>query len=361
MKIKFLVIFICSGGLFLQAVSQSDSSRKSTHVVFPILARSIETGWDVGLVASITLKPHKLDTISRTSSAQILALYSQYKQFVAAINGTQYFKNEKYILAEQISFSSFYDKFWGMGNHSLDKNEESYTYKQYYTYLHLMRKIAPNFFVGGLFEFQQLWNINYLKGGLFDQESIIGRNGYKVAGMGASVTFDSRNNAFSSNKGLYAQLYFNHFNSIIGSDENFTSVVLDCRKYIPITKNNVLALQLYSFNNIGTNIPLRSMASLGGANRMRGYYEGRYSDKQCFTFQAETRFPVYKRFSMVTFGGMGAVANQLRQYSLNDLKLSYGIGARYAINKTEKLNIRVDYGIGNENTRGFYLQIGEAF
>lgn len=365
MKTKFAyikgVLLTFSTILSIGILAQKDSTKKSHLLVFPVIASSIETGFAFGGAGSLTFQSNKKDTITRTSSMQILALYSTKKQFVSAINGTQYFNKEKYILMEQLSYSSFPDKYWGLGNKTTDIAEEPYQFQQVYLYLHLLRRVAPHLFVGSIFEYQNVWNIQYIPGGLFDQENIPGRNGYKVSGLGLSLTYDKRNNAFAPDKGVYAQFYFNHFNKLFGSDFNFTNYVLDLRKYIRIQNNQVVALQLYSFNNSGNEIPIRSLASLGGASRMRGYYEGRYRDYEMQTLQSEYRLQLSKRFGMVAFGGVGNVSSKLKNIDVDNLKYSYGAGIRFALNKSEKLNIRVDYGLGGGVNKGFYLQIGEAF
>ncbi len=341
--------------------AQKDSAKKHHLLLFPVIAKSIETGWEFGGASSFTFHANKNDTITRTSSIQAVAIYSTRKQFVAAINGTQYFDKEKYILMEQLSYSSFPDKFWGLGNNTQDAAEEPYQFQQFYIYTHLMRKIAPKLFIGGIFEFQNVWNIRYLPGGLFDKENIPGRNGYKVAGLGTSITYDSRNDAFAPSQGLFAQFFFNHFNPIFGSDFKYTNFVVDIRKFIPIKKGQVLAVQLYSFNNSGADIPIRSLAALGGSTLMRGYYSGRYRDHQQIVTQAEFRVVIKKRFGLVAFSGLGNVNDEFSHASFENIKYSYGAGFRFALNKSEKLNIRLDYGIGNGINKGFYLQIGEAF
>jgi len=356
------------GGLifFLTVISslllaQSDSNKNNQVLFFPVIASSIETGFAFGGAGSLTFRANKKDSITRTSSLQLLALYSIKKQFVSALNGTQYFKNEKYILMEQLSYSSFPDKFWGLGNNAADKAEEPYQFQQFYAYLHLLRKVAPHLFIGGIYEFQNVWDIKYISGGLFDKENIAGRNGYKVSGLGTSITYDNRTNAFAPDKGVYAQFYFNHFNSIFGSDFNFTNFVLDVRKFIKVKKNQVFALHLFSFNNSGSEVPIRSLASLGGASRMRGFYEGRYRDYQLLLVQSEYRLQFSKRLGMVAFSGLGNVSSEFKYMGFENLKYSYGAGFRYALNKSEKLNIRIDYGLGGGINKGFYLQIGEAF
>ena len=118
--------------------AQKDTTKSKQILIFPVATRSIETSWSFGLAGASTFKMSKKDTATRTSNLQTIVLYSLKKQFVAAINGAQYFKNEKYILNEQLSYSSFPDKFWGLGKYSPDSAEEPYTFKQYYVYLHFI-------------------------------------------------------------------------------------------------------------------------------------------------------------------------------------------------------------------------------
>lgn len=358
---KIIAVFLLFRCFCLPATAQNDSVKHKHFLVFPVIAKSIETGWSAGAVGSFTFKLHPKDTISRTSSMQALALYSLKKQLVIAINGAQYSRHEKYIFNEQVSFSSFPDKFWGLGKDTKDDDFESYKYKQFYVYLHAMRKLANHLFAGVLFEHQQLNDVEYQPGGLFDQQQIVGRNGYKVSGLGLSFTYDNRNDAFAPNKGGLAQLYFNHFDKYLGSDFNYTNIVLDLRKYIGIGTRSVLALQAYSFGNTGKEVPIRSLANLGGANTMRGYYAGRYRNASQMVFQSEFRFPVYRRLGAVTFAGLGDVGKNFTDYALNDFKYSFGAGLRFALSRNERLNIRLDYGIGQGKNSGLYFQIGEAF
>jgi outer membrane protein assembly factor BamA len=343
--------------------AQNDSTKKSrfNNVLLPLITKSIETDWSFGIASVATFKISKTDSISRTSNIEALALYSLKKQFVAAINGTQYFKHEQLILNEQISYSSFPDKFWGIGKNTLATAEESYSFQQYYIYAHLMKNLGNHFFIGALAEFQNVMQVKYEQGGLFDKENIAGRNGYHSAGLGVSFTYDKRNHAFAPEKGLFAQVFFTGYESFFGSDYNFFNAVVDIRKYITTYKKQVLALQLYTLNNIGNDIPIRNLAALGGANTMRGFYSGRYRDNDVLVVQSEYRVPVYGRFGLAAFAGIGGVANNLKDYAINDFKYSFGGGLRIALSKSERLNLRIDYGVAQGGKNGLYFQIGEAF
>ena len=340
--------------------TQRDSTARKNHLlVLPVIARSIETSWSFGTAVSSTFHINKKDSAMRTSNLQGLALYSLKKQFVAAINGTIYFPGEKFILNQQLSYSSFPDKFWGLGRLAPDSNAESYSFQQFYIYLHGQRSLARHLFIGVVYEYQKLLKIQYTPGGLFDKQDIPGRHGYQVSGMGASLTYDTRNDAFAPDKGIFLQGSFNHFDHFLGSDFAYTNYVLDVRSFIKTYKKQVLALQAYAFLNNG-NVPLRSLASFGGANSMRGYYDGRYRDKDQVVMQAEYRVPVYRRLGAVAFGGIGNVSHNCDYLGTNALKYSYGGGLRIALTKSERLNLRLDYGIG-KRSKGFYFQLGEAF
>jgi outer membrane protein assembly factor BamA len=340
---------------------QKESPAKIRHVlVLPIIASSIETGWSFGLAGASTFHLKTHDSATRTSNIQALALYTTRQQLVVALNGSIYFPGERFILNQQLSYSSFPDNFWGLGKSTPDSNEESYKFRQYYVYLHPQILLGHNLFLGLIYEFQRVIGVEYPPGGLFDKENILGRQGYKVSGLGLSFTYDTRNNAFAPDRGMMLQFYFDNFASILGSDYQYTNFVLDLRRFFRISDRQVLAFQAYGFFNAG-EVPLRSLASLGGASSMRGYYAGRYRDKNQAVLQAEYRVYLFWRLGAVAFGDMGNVGKDLQEINFQYLKYSYGGGLRVALNKKEKLNLRMDYGIGRGPNQGFYLQLGEAF
>lgn len=350
--------------LTTSAQTKKDSSGNRSHLLaLPVVSRSIETDWSFGAGGTYTFyTTRKKDSTTRTSSIRFLGSYSLRKQFLFTVNGPVFFPGEKYILNSHFSFSSFPDRFWGMGNQTPDSNEEEYDFRQFYVHLHGERLIAQKFFAGVIYDFQRVLDINVKTGGLFDQQNVAGRQPYQVSGLGLSVSWDKRNNTFWPNRGHYISLQATHFTSLLLSDHRYTNIVTDMRWYKRIYRQQILAMQAYGFFNTGSDVPIRSVASLGGADRMRGFFSGRYRDDHFIGLQTEYRVPVYKRLSAVGFAGMGDVAGRFSTLSLQQLKYSYGAGVRFAVNKNEKLHIRFDYGFGSgKGNNGFYLQFGEAF
>ena len=120
-----------------------------------------------------------------------------------------------------------------------------------------------------------------------------------------------------------------------------------------------LATQFYSEINFG-DVPIQSLALMGGAEKMRGIYLGRYRDKLMTVVQSEFRFPIYWIFSGVAFAGLGEVAPALDGYSFSGIKWSAGAGLRLMVDPVHKANIRFDYGISRDQNF-FFFGFGEAF
>jgi len=76
--------------------------------------------------------------------------------------------------------------------------------------------------------------------------------------------------------------------------------------------------------------------------------------------QAEYRLYINKMIGLVAFVAFGEVAPTIAAYSVQGLKPSYGGGLRIRIDNREKLNMRLDYGVGL-HTSNFYITIAEAF
>ncbi len=364
------LLVVVSFSAFSQADTKADAKtnevvipvqhkKQKRLVLFPVIVKSPEYLWGAGIAGTYFFNLWH-DSTTRTSNIKNVSFYTLRNQLVFASDGTIYSPNEKYILHFIASFSHFPDRFWGLGNKTPVDNQEQYSISQYDIYPQVLRKIFSDFYLGVSYEFQNVYDFQYESGGLFDMQNITGRYGGKISGAGILVTWDSRNNAFSPSKGFYAQYYLGDYNDAIGSDFNFTIHNLDLRKYFPLRKDRVLAMQLNIVSTIG-NTPVRDLASIGSSSYMRGYYEGRFTDKSMVAFQAEFRTPVYKRWGLTTFAGIGRVGTSLADaFQFASIKPSIGIGVRYALRPAEKLNLRIDAGFGKQS-QGTYINIGESF
>jgi outer membrane protein assembly factor BamA len=150
------------------------------------------------------------------------------------------------------------------------------------------------------------------------------------------------------------------FGRTIGSDFAFNRFSLDLRKYIRFSYSRCLALQTTFLFQSG-DPPFWRMGLLGGSAEMRGYYLGRYRDRNMINLQAEYRWvPVLWRLGLVAFAGLGDVASTLGGFDLGSFKLAYGLGLRFVFDPKQRLHLRLDFGFG-KGTSGVYFTAGEAF
>lgn len=345
----------------MSAQKHSDSTKKAKLLVIPVLFRSPETRWAYGIAGSVSFKTtHPRDSATRLSNVQGVIMTTQRHQDVQAIDAMVYFPQERYILSLQTSHSYYPDFYWGLGPNTPNKARERYVFEQMHFNPHIKKKIARSLFAGLVYEYQKVYHIQYIPNGLFDDTPHIGTHAYKVSGLGLSICYDTRNASFWPTKGLYVQAMSTCFSQEFGSDYNDVKSTLDLRYFQKIFKKHVLAMQLFSYSNIG-EAPIRELAAFGGPTNVRGYYQGRYRAKSMMTSVFEYRAPLFWRFSACAFIGLGNVYNKPKDLVTSDLKYAYGGGIRFAVLQKEKLNIRIDYGYYNKFNRGLYFTVGECF
>jgi outer membrane protein assembly factor BamA len=180
-------------------------------------------------------------------------------------------------------------------------------------------------------------------------------------GLGLAWVWDSRDNIFYPNTGHFHRLYFASFVKDLGSSYDFNLFEIDLRQYFSINsgKRQVLAVQVLGDFARGTP-PFYRLPALGGSKMMRGYKSGSLRNRNYLAAQAEFRTHVWWKIGGVVFLGIGEVANEFNEFRLDDVKYSTGIGLRYIFNEKEGINLRADFGFG-ENTDGIYISVEEAF
>lgn len=188
------------------------------------------------------------------------------------------------------------------------------------------------------------------------------------ANIGLFFQYDSRDVPFNARKGVFVKAEAKWYPKFLGNTgRNFGRFTLTFDWYQQLWKGAVLAYDLYADVIAGT--PSWHMyAKLGGMERMRGYYEGRYRDKRMVETQVELRQRIYRRHGVVGWFGLGNIWG--RQHFRWDRTLySFGVGYRFEFKS--RMNIRLDYGwgvFGNSNlpwdrkrSSAFLFTASEAF
>ena len=162
--------------------------------------------------------------------------------------------------------------------------------------------------------------------------------------IGLFAQYDTRDVTFNASKGVFVKFEAKWYPEWLGNTRRtFGRFTLTLDYYLKLWKGAVLAYDLYADATAGT--PSWHMyAKMGGMERMRGYYEGRYRDKKLVETQIELRQKIYRRHGIVGWIGGGQVWGT-DKFRWGNTLCSFGCGYRFEFKN--RMNIRLDYGWGN--------------
>lgn len=332
---------------------------KSELSAYPYVYYTPETKFAFGVGGIFIFYTKKEENLS-PSKITLGGYYSTTGQYKITLNNVFYFNQDNMYLSMPIEYGYFVDRFWGVGNNTPDSQTTGYTQTTFSTTLTF--QIPPTLFeanrTGILFDYYNTTIEDKKENELLINDAVIGSNGGSSFGIGGDLIWDSRDNIFFPNSGGY-QYFKTIFHPGLG-DFNYALFQLDVRQYYAFKKNHVIAGNFF-YEGTSGDAPFNKLPALGGQNRMRGFFQGRYRDNNFMALQLEYRQYFYKRFGFVAFGGMGDVADEIMSFRSRDLKYSYGGGLRFLFNKKQNVNLRMDFGFGSGGNSGIYFGIEEAF
>jgi len=301
---------------------------------------------------------HRKNT--RPSKITLSSYYSINHQYLVYLYPVVFFNRNMDEASAEIYFENKIDKFYGIGNKAPDIESPAFHYTDFSIIVKFKREFIEDFFATVAYKYMNYHIPDAQENPYLNNDDVYGSQGGITSGLGYGLTYDSRDNVFYPIKGNLLEFYALHFSSFFDSDYKFNSFIFDLRSYNALTKDdNIIAIQGYAAITTGKP-PFYELPKLGGQHIMRGYFEGRYRDKDYLTLQVEFRKYLFWKFNGILFLGMGDVGGEFSDFGLKSVKYSYGIGFRYILDKEEKINLRVDIGFG-QNTSGFYFGVEEAF
>jgi hypothetical protein len=358
-KILFLFILLPFSIVAQQkGIVKSNKKEKNIRILpFPAVSFSPETKWLYGAGAASTFRLHPKDITEKPSSVNGGVAYTQNKQILLFTQFQIFNKNKNYFFGElgYFKFSFFY---YGIGSNEVP--EELYKVSFPRIKINATKRVSKLALVGGGVHYENFNIKETSTTGELKTGTIPGSKGSTLTGLGAVTILDSRDSVFFPSKGMFGNFSLYNYGKHFGGNVNFNRIIADVAFYKKIGKKNVFATQLYNSIVLG-NAPFQAFSQVGGPKLLRGYYMGRYTDKNMSLLQAEARLKIYKRFSVTLFASTAALGNEDNTFlRFTDLKSAYGAGLRFTFNRKDHLNVRLDYAKGKD--KGFfYFTIGEAF
>ena len=177
-----------------------------------------------------------------------------------------------------------------------------------------------------------------------------------AVGVGLNLDFDSRDMPSNPYQGRYFELKAMVNNQSGSESESYQSYRARYRSYHSLSTPLVLAWEINGCSKSG-QIPLWDTCRLA----LRGFPGTEYLGKQSLYAQAEIRWRFYKRWGMVAFAGAGQVDDTFGTSAKNDTIPSYGLGLRFMVLESQRINVRLDYARSDKGNSAWYLSVTEAF
>ncbi|ECG5644048.1 hypothetical protein E1K64_20235 [Salmonella enterica subsp. enterica serovar Poona] len=317
-----------------------------------------ELGPGLGMALAGMYRPTAGDTVSQNSTLSLSGYVSATGATGIHVSNYAFFAQDRwrFFLDGSVSHTPTY--YWGQGFTAAehDSRKQKYTSQGLKLRPVVYRQVSAHTWLG------VGWSLDMQHAAGTGSNNRLIENtpqGVSVLSSGVSLdlTRDTRDFAPNPRTGQLADMHYTHYTPGTGSDTRFEEYTLHYSHYRPLSEKSVLAWELYGDFTQGV-VPWSSLPLLGDSHRMRGYYEGRYRDRNAVSGQMEYRHRLGWRHGVVGWVGAGTMAPSFHQLGRSRWLPSVGVGYRFEFKP--RMNVRLDYGAGRGSS-GFYFQVGEAF
>lgn len=344
---------------------EKDSSRSAGFVVLPALGYAPETGLEFGLAGVYNFYMNKADTAIRTSNVTFIGTFTTERQTNLKLESDSWTTGNRYHYISELRFRNFPFNFYGLGNETAAQDEDVVLMQLIRVRLEGERELAANYYGGLNVAYEHYRFSDKESGGIFDRTQPDGQDGGYHLMLGISQLYDTRNRNTYTTNGYYARAKY-AYSPGFGGGSNFRGSLfdVDLRTFFPLTSKLTLGLNAHYKTTFGNRVPFYVYREMGGDMMMRGYYTGRYRDRNLLATQGELRYRFHPRLGAAGFAGTGSTFHG----SLSNTRFvpSFGGGVRYFFDLEHHSSIRLEYGIGEKRPGekrqgGFYLSLSEAF
>ena len=248
----------------------------------------------------------------------------------------------------EYNYSAFYNYtpsyFWGLGYDAanISGNKSRYDQKKFFIQGEAGYRFSRKFTLGPSLGYEWIkW-----------EDFIDGNTSSDVLQYGIFARFDTRDHSTNPSEGVHLLLRQRNWTNSSGSTS------LQANGYTPVWEGGILAADLYSVLTYG-DMAITMLPTIGGTERMRGYYWGRYRNNNLIAGQFELRQKIWEMVGGAVWGGFANLWGDYGKFHWKNTLPNFGFGARFYI--TERMCLRFDYGFGRKGQNGFILSINEAF
>lgn len=296
-----------------------------------------------------------LDTVAPLSQISALGYISTKGSIRVGAVGINYSLSGNSRL--EYTATAFYDDryFWGTGY----ENGINPDNKSFFTEGGAKADVSYRFIISPTFSIAPNVGFDYYEASNFTLTHLAKDLPMSYCGFhfGVDLSLDTRDHIVSPTKGVKINLNQKLYPRMFFSSSTFHQTTAIADLYFSLWEGGVFAIDLFSESNYGES-PWFMWTPIGGDTRMRGYYQGRYRDRNTLIGQLEYRQKIYKWHGMVLWGGAGNIFPSYREINLKHTLPNYGIGYRFELGL---LLFKLDAGFGRKGEWSIMAGFNHAF
>ena len=338
---------------------QSNRRKSNSGLDFSIIGGpyyNSDMGLGIGLVASGLYGANGDPDTPPPSNASLSGKISTKGFATIGLSGTHLAPSDKYRVTYLVEFFADPSDYWGIGYDLGNDNANKSRMKRVGIKIEgaYLRSLGANLYAGPMVA------VDYVNAFDIERPDLLAGMSTSTWSVGAGFTlsYDSRDVLTNPHKGVYAKVSQTFRPRFLANKNAFSSTALQLDLYKTIWTRGILAADLRAEFNYG-NPSWHMMAQIGGTSFMRGYYQGRYRDKDMMALQVELRQHVWRRCGIVVWGAAATVFRRFDEITMRRMLPNVGMGYRWEFKKD--VNVRFDFGFGKSGQNGFMFSINEAF
>jgi len=177
----------------------------------------------------------------------------------------------------------------------------------------------------------------------------------QISGLGPLVTYDSRDNTFTPNRGIRSRLLYRFHDEFLGSDRRFHRLEWLGLAYTDHWESVVIGVR-GDMRFTGGETPFYALPYVD----LRGIPAMRYQGDQIYVVESQVRWDFNLRWSLVGFGGYGHAVMPSGPAAGGENAWAAGSGFRYLIARPYGIRAGLDVARGPEEW-AVYVQFGSAW
>ncbi len=355
--------------------SQKSTKDSSTHSaqkkyqfsILPGVGYTLQSSFVVNVSGNVVYRNGNNDSTNYSAFVGGVA-YTAKQQLLFNLQSDIWSNKNKWNFSGDLRVYKYPQDTYGLGGYTKETDAilVNYTFLRFYETA--FKRVNKNLFLGLGYMLDKHWNVTQNKSDT--QKTDFDTYGFTKeaisSGFCINALSDTRDNPINAYSGIYANVILRYNATFLGSNTNWTSALIDIRKYIKLDrKSTVLCFWTYDWFVLDGKAPYLDLPSTAWDrfnNFGRGYTQSRFRSPKMLYFESEFRFNITKNklIGGAFFGNVQSYT-EINSNKFEKVLPGYGAGIRLKFNKHSRTNLALDYAFGINGSGGIFVNLGEVF